>query len=762
MFNKFEEDARKVLVEAKEEMFLLKHPYVGSEHLMLAILKDKRMAHMLENYGVTYEKFREKLVSIIGMGSNPSEWFLHTPLLKRIIENATLTAKENNNGDVSIEHLLIAMLDEGEGVAIRIMISMNVMLENLYRDLSKRNVVKKSKKKNMIIEEIAVDFNKKALNNEFDPVIGRDEEINRVIEILGRRTKNNPLLIGEAGVGKTAIIEGISELIAKGMVPKFLKNKRILSVDMASTVAGTKYRGEFEERIKKMLLEVEESEDIILFIDEIHTLVGAGGAEGAIDASNIFKPALARGKIKCIGATTTAEYKKYIEHDGALDRRFQKIFIEVPSNEKVKEIIMGLKPIYEAFHNVVIEEDIINLIISLSDKYIHERYQPDKTIDILDEVCAKVSIRDTNELKMINHLNGKLDELAKEKNDLIIKNDFEKAYLIREQEEEIMQSIAKYNENQMMKKINRNDVAEVVYQKTKIPVTEILGANAENISSFEEYLRGKIFGQEQAISTIINLYKRIKMGFKVDNKCLAYLFKGPSGTGKTMLAKEFGNALVGKDNVIKLDMSDYSEAHSISKIIGSPPGYIGYDDNNNILEDIRNKPYSVLILDEVEKAHPSILNIFLGILDDSVIKNAYGKEIRFDNVIIIMTTNAGSSLVNVGFDKDLNVSPKFKAEFKQELINRISEIISFNKLSKKDMLNVIKNKINELIDKFDNAFIYYNENIIDEIFELSNFEESGARKIDKIIREKIEPIIFDGLINEKQEIFIDSIKEIIK
>ena len=428
MFGNFNEDARKVIKDAKKEMYELKHPYVGSEHLFLSILKNsKNISEKLKEYSLTYETFKNEIIDIIGIGKEENNWFLYTPLLKRIIENAIINSKENNNGEVTVEHLFSSLLEEGEGIAIRVMLGMNINLDELYNIFSYKLVNKKKKNKKLLIEELGVDLNKKALNNEIDPVIGRDKEIKRILEILCRRTKNNPLLIGHAGVGKTAIVEELSRLISIGEVPRCLKNKRIISLDMASTVAGTKYRGEFEERVRKILKEIEENDDIILFIDEIHTLVGAGGAEGAIDASNIFKPALARNKIKCIGATTIEEYKKYIEPEKALDRRFQSVMVDIPDDKTVKEILMKLKSIYEKYHYVKISEEIIDLIMNLTKKYIYDRNEPDKSIDVLDEVCSKTSLKETTQMKKYNELNKELKNILKEKNSAIMSNNLNEA-----------------------------------------------------------------------------------------------------------------------------------------------------------------------------------------------------------------------------------------------------------------------------------------------------------------------------------------------
>ena len=490
MFGNFREEVRKVLILAKQEMLLLKHPYVGSEHLVLAILKGKNnVSKKLKSYNITYDIFKNKLIETVGMGSKESNWFLYTPLLKRTIENAIIDSKENDEGEVTLEHLFSSLLEEGEGVAIRLFLSLNVDIETLYQEFNYKIVNKHKKNKKLLLEELGTDLTKKALNNELDPVIGRDSEIKRVLEVLSRRTKNNPLLIGEAGVGKTAIVEELSRLIALGEVPLNLRNKRIISLDMATAVAGTKYRGEFEERVRKILKEIEENDDIILFIDEIHTLVGAGGAEGAIDASNIFKPALARNKIRCIGATTTLEYKKFIEADKALERRFQKVIVDIPNNEVVKKILLKLKPIYESYHKVSLNNNLIDKIIELSEKYIYDRNQPDKSIDILDEVCAKANLKENKKLTDYNMLNHKLQEVIKLKNDSITKNDFDKASYYKTEEFKLMDKINNleltlYENN--TKKVTINDIASVISNKTKIPVYEILNESDKVISKIEK------------------------------------------------------------------------------------------------------------------------------------------------------------------------------------------------------------------------------------------------------------------------------------
>lgn len=760
MFGQFTEEARKILINAKIEMTELKHPYVGSEHFLLAILKGKNnVSKKLKQYNLDYEIFKNKLIETVGIGSKQSEWFLYTPLLKRVMENAMLDCKENNT-DVTIESLFSNLLEEGEGVAIRILLSLNIDLDSLYNEFSYK-IINKKKNKKLLLEELGTDLTKKA--NELDPVIGRDEEIKRIIEILSRRTKNNPLLIGEAGVGKTAIVEQLSKMISEGNVPNSLKNKRIISLDMATLVAGTKYRGEFEERVKKILKEVEEDDEIILFIDEIHTLVGAGGAEGAIDASNIFKPALARNKLRCIGATTISEYKKFIETDKALERRFQKVMVDVPNREVVKKILSRLKPIYEDYHHVTINDNIIDKIIELSDKYVYDRNQPDKAIDILDEVCAKASLKESKELTLYNNLNKKLQTLIKNKNEAVSNNNFKKANSLKKEEFKLMDKINNLELilcNKKRNDVTINDVAYVINDKTQIPIYEILNENNKVINQMNKEITDKIIGQDEAVNEVINIAKKIKLGFK-DDKCYSLMFVGPTGVGKTELALSFGHILAGK-NVIRLDMSEFSEAHSVSRFIGAPPGYIGYSDNKTILEEIKNKPFSVLILDEIERANNSIINLLFQILDNGKIKDAKGEEVYFNNIVIIMTSNIGFDEVNVGFNKNNNNISKLKEYFSLPFINRIDNIISFNSLKEENIIKLIEIKITNLINKYKSKIkVKIDKKVIEEILNLSNYQEFGARKLDKIIKNKLENIILDKIILGRKSVNIKSIEQII-
>lgn len=752
MISNFNEEAQEILTKAKLEMLELKHPYVGTEHLVLAILHSKNeLTERLSNYNLTYQKFKKEILNVIGKGSKKSEFFLYTPLLKKVIENAIMDSKDNNNGIVTINHLFAGLLDVGEGIAIRIFMSMNLDLDNIYDEFAEKIYNTSNKKEHvLLIEELGVNLTTKANNNEIDPVIGREKEIKKIEEILCRRTKNNPLLLGEPGVGKTAIIEGLALYISEGKVPPKLQNKQIISLDMASAVAGTKYRGEFEERMKKLIAEIENNDNIILFIDEIHTLIGAGGAEGAIDASNILKPALARGKIKCIGATTTDEYKKHFEKDKALDRRFQIINIEEASIEETKNILNKLKPLYEEYHHVIISDDIIDKIITLSDKYIYNRFRPDKQIDILDEVCSKVNIKDNENL--IN-LESNLKAIRDKKELYIKENNIKKAYEYKIKETEFKKNI---NFNTSKSFVSINDIATVINNKTNIPIYEILKDNKKTISQIESYLKDTIIGQEEAINKLINITKRIKLGYK-DNKCISLLFNGPSGVGKTKLATTFGG-LISKQKVIKLDMSEYSDASSISKFTGSNAGYVGYEDNKYILSKIKDNPNALIILDEIDKAHPKIINLLYQILEDGIISDAKNNFINFKNNIIIMTTNLGKNNNSIGFNtNEKEINQELKDNFNIAFLNRIDDIITFNSLNKQNITIIINQKIDALKNKFKEANITISDSVLEEIINESNYIDFGARKIDKIIKNHIENIIIDNLINDNINIHIDSI-----
>ncbi len=754
MFSKFSEEAQKNLLLAKEEMIKLKHPYVGSEHLLLAILSNKNLSvtKRLQKYEVTYDSFYQQIVKVMGVGNKVTTWFLYTPLLKRIIENAIFDTKERKEKEVTVEQLFMSMLEEGDGVAIRLLIGMNVDIDLLYDDFASKFTIKKNKKdKKLIINDFAVNFNKRVVVGEVDPVIGRDEEVNRVIEILSRRTKNNPLLIGEAGVGKTAIVEELSRRIENGQVPKFLINKKILSISIASLVSGTKYRGEFEERINKIIKEVEEEGNIILFVDEVHTIVGAGGAEGAIDASNILKPSLARGKIKIIGATTNEEYHEFIEKDKALDRRFQKVNVLEPSNEKTRNMLMTLKPIYESFHNVMISEEIIDYIIELTERYIQNRRNPDKSIDIMDEVCAKASLFNVNKDNLLVEMNNKIKQIIKEKNKAVQQQDFKRASLLKDEqydlETKLNLRITKSNVKKNVTKITRKQVAEVVELKTKIPIYEISNNSIKMLKTLNSKLKKTIYGQDEIIDTICLYTKRIYLGFRKD-KPYSFLLIGPTGTGKTMLVKEYVKLLYGQENFIRIDMSEFKEEYSISKLLGSAPGYVGYNDNNTVMEKIRNHPNSVILLDEVEKACPAVLKVFLQALDEGIVHDAVGRSISFRNTVIFMTSNLGCNVNPIGFTENSNYNQLLKDFFSVEFLNRIDKVCTFKNIDFEIIKKIVNNKLNEL-KKFyykKDINLSFSKKVIDKIIDKSKYLEFGARKVDKIIEEEVENYIMEEII----------------
>lgn len=758
MFNNFQEETRKILMNAKLEMQELKHPYVGSEHLMLAILKaDNIISNKLKSYNLDYDIFKSEIIKLVGVGKKKSTCLLYTPLLKRVLESAMIDSRENNKGVVTINHLIAALLEEGEGIAIRIMLGLGVDIDAMYEEFSNKLInVKKNEK--LQIEEIGVDLTKKALDGEIEKVVGRDVEIRKVLEILSRKKKNNPILIGDAGVGKTAIVEELARLIATGDVPINLKNKRIISIDMASAVAGTKYRGEFEQRINKMLKELEDNPDIILFIDEIHTIVGAGGAEGAIDASNIFKPSLARNKMRLIGATTTEEYKKFIENDKALDRRFQKVIVKEPNEKELKNILLSIKKSYEEYHHVKIIDELLDSIINLSNKYIQNRKQPDKAIDILDEVCAYVSLKENDSVKKYNKLNKKLNKIISDKKKAIMNNDFKEATNLKIKENKVMDQVNKLELDLCNTKSNNyvsiNDIIKIVSEKSNVPIYKTNKDSKKDIELLRSELKQEIIGQDEAIEELVKIYKQIKLGFKDDNP-YSILFAGPSGVGKTKLAKIFSKYIT--NSVIKLDMSEYTEPSTINKLIGSPAGYIGYNDTKNIFDKVKDNPYSVIILDELEKANSSVISLFLSILDEGIIHDAKGDAISFKNTIIIMTSNVGYLKENIGFNKDNKNN--LKENFSLPFINRIDKIVHFEKISKINIRKIVNNKIKILKEKYNDFKINISKNIIDEVIEKCKYEEYGARKIDKIIKQYLEQMIVSNIIDNKTDIKINSLQE---
>lgn len=767
MFSRFSNDSQKLLINAKKEMMELGHPYVGSEHLFLAILKGKNsISEKLMDYNITYDNFKSVLIKMVGMKEEDNHWFLFTPLLNRVIDDSSIIAREYNSSEVEPIHLFLALLEEGEGVAIRVLSTMDVDIDDIYDEFSTKGVDKKFKsKKKLLIEDFGVDLTYKAKNNEIDPVIGRDEEIDKLINILSRRCKNNPLLVGEAGVGKTSVVEELARRISRDDVPDNLKGKRVISVEVASLVAGTKYRGEFEERISKILKEIEERDDVIIFIDEVHTIVGAGGAEGAIDASNILKPSLARGKFRLIGATTMEEYKQTIEKDKAFDRRFQKIEILEPTVDKTYEILLELKNLYCSFHGVSIEDNLLREIINLTNKYMLNRMQPDKSIDVLDEVLSRVRLHKSKCDDKINNLNKELDLIILKKNNLIVEQNFEGALKLREKEMELLDKknrlLISSKDGLKEKKVTLEDIENVVFDMTKIPIYSFRNSNYKRKDSIEDLLLKKVIGHDDNVRKLCNFTKRLRLGLVSLKRPASFLFVGPTGVGKTYLAKEYAKIVGGDTSFIRLDMSEFRESHSVSKIIGSPSGYVGYDDGKNVLEEVRNNPFSVILLDEIEKASTEVLNLFLQILDEGYIKDSTGRRISFRYATIIMTSNVGFGFDDIGFcNSKVSVNSKLKEFFNVEFINRIDEVMIFEHLKKEDIRKILNNKIKVIKDKFLEIGINLKirKKVIDEVIELSNYYEFGARQLDKILESRVDKLVIDEILLGKKDIELSSLE----
>ena len=763
MFSKFDEQAKKVLVNMQKEMAMLKHPYIGSEHLFLSLLKlgEKDDIKLLNKTGITYDIFKNELIKIVGTGSKENDYYLYTPLLRNIIEVAELISNDKKKKLVDSHDLLLALFEEGEGIAIRILLGMGIDVDTLYDEFDEKFIPNQKNNKKLMIDSFGIDLNKKAKKGEIDPVVGREKEIKRVLEILSRRTKNNPLLIGEAGVGKTAIVEELARILTNNNTYGPLSKKRIVSVSMASLVAGTKYRGEFEERINKIITELEEENDVILFVDEIHTLVGAGGAEGAIDASNILKPALARGKIKIIGATTTEEYKEYIEKDKALSRRFQTVTIKEPDTKTVLQILTKLRPIYEKYHKVKISDEILQEIVTLSNRYIHDRMMPDKAIDVLDEVCSRTFISNCKKTNKLEDIYTELNKIKDLKNDSIIKNDFTNALEFRKKELLLEDKKNKYEMNKQPNNyhnVNIKDVIEVVESRSKIPV---LLDDKNMWLKVKNKINKTVLGQQEAVDTLCDIIKKYNYDYD-KTKPLSFLFVGPSGVGKTLLVKEYAKNYYKKDSLIRLDMSEYKENHSVSKLIGSPPGYVGYDDNKNVFEQIKDNPHSLILLDEIEKASPDVINLFLQILDEGIAKNSKGEEINFRNTIIIMTSNIGCEKRQLGFNNNKNKNTDINKILGISFVNRINKIIFFNQMDEETILKIIRNKINNLRKKYKdkNINLTISRNIEQEIKDLCEYETYGARKIDKVIYNSLENIIIDNIYNGNKDIKISSIMNV--
>lgn len=743
MFVNFSEETQHILKQAQKEKDELNHPYVGSEHLFLSILKESNLKDILKKYGITYKKFKDKLVSLVGIGTKKSPFVLYTPMFKRILQNSIFEAREKNISRINPDILVLTIIDEQDGIAYSILKSLKVNIDKLYYDIAKGKNNKFVKKKKLLIEELGTNLTKQAKLKKLDPVIGRDREIKNAIEILLRRKKNNPILLGPAGVGKTAIVEGIANLMVSSTCPSYLKGKTIISLNIFSLVSGTKYRGEFEEKMKNIIKELEENDDIILFIDEIHTMVGAGGAEGAIDASNIFKPALARGAIKIIGATTIDEYKKFIEPDAALSRRFQKVVVEEPDYESVIKILTGIKPLYESYHNIKITDELIHDIVTLSKKYLTNRFEPDRSIDILDEVCAKSSVLETSAEKRKKILTEKLNKIKKEKISALSNNDFKRAYNLKNEENKIIFVLDKIKIDN--KKVTKIDVLNAIKNKGNIKMNIEGSERKAFYSKLENELNECIIGQKDNINKLI---KSLKINeISKTKKLYSVLIKGTQACGKTTLANKYLKMLVGEKNVIDIDLSEYKEYHSISKLIGTTAGYLGYDNKNNVLEKVRTNPSSAILIDNFNMACDEVKRLFLKILENGYIEDASGKKIDFSNSIIIFTITTKEKSI-VGFNKPLKSDDIL---LPNKLTSNVSEVIELSKISKEDKIKIINNKVCLLLKNYDNISIKLPSNYENII--LSNVNNS-ILKIDSYIKNNIENQIIENILDGKRKVEI--------
>ena len=746
MFIKFTSEAQRILKKAKEEMQKLKHPFIGSEHVVLSILNNPNsFLPKLIDYGITYDIFYKEIINKVGFGDSNNTLCIYTPLLKRVLENAIIDVKEKGLDEIGVEDIFLSILDEGEGIANRILYSLGINVDGMYESLHKGFEKKISKK--LSINEWGIDLVSKAKNKEIDPLIGRDDEVLKIMEILLRKNKNNPLLLGDAGVGKTAIVEELAKRIYEGKVPSKLQNYKIISISTASLVAGTKYRGEFEERVNKLLKELESNSNIILFIDEIHTLMGAGGAEGAIDASNILKPALARGKIKVIGATTLNEYKEHIVKDKAFNRRFQTVYINENTQEETREILYQLRPLYEEYHCVSIQDNILDQIVLLADKYIHNRNNPDKSLDVLDMVCTKVSLSKTKKETKILELKEQLNDIKLQKQFLISNKDFKGAYIIRDNELLLEHNLNLLNikNRDYRRKVTLNDVLKVIENISRVPLV-----NAKKGSSFrklEKALKTSITGQDDIIDKIVQATIKIFSGLK-NNLPYSILLSGSSGCGKTYLVKEYARIM--NIPLIRLDMSEYNEAHTISKIIGAPPGYIGYDNHDNVLEKIRNNPFCIILLDEIEKACKEVINLFLQILDEGIITDSSGNKVYFQNTIIFMTSNLESHN-QIGFTTTKTKDSDIRDCLSTIFVNRINMILYLNKLSDENIKTILINyqKKLQIVYKEQGYIVPIDKINLDDIIKKSDSEAYGVRHAIKLLDERIDSLLIDTLLHSR-------------
>jgi ATP-dependent Clp protease ATP-binding subunit ClpC len=785
-FTGFTEKANAALNAAVKAAEELGHTYIGSEHLLLGLIDDTSTVAgtVLTDKKIDYKNVREYIAQTIGTGY-PTKLGVRefTPRAKRIIETALSFAVQTNYSLAGTEHILLAILNDPSCYASKILKQAGLTADELAKNISEKlmNTPSQSSSKGgeadgekAMLDEFGIDLTEQARLGKIDPVIGRQEEISRVIQILSRRTKNNPCLIGEPGVGKTAIAEGLALKIVSGEVPELLKNKRLISLDLTGMVAGTKYRGDFEERIKKVIDEVKKSDDIILFIDEVHSLIGAGSAEGAVDAANILKPSLARGELQVIGATTIDEYRKHIEKDAALERRFQPVKVGEPSKEEAVEILMGLRDRYEAHHKLKITDEAIKQAVELSSRYIGDRYLPDKAIDLIDEAASKVRLRTFTAPDEITQLEKRKKEIEAEKMSAVNSQDFESAAKLRDEEKEITEKLDTEKEKWQQKadaskgEVTGEEIAEIVSSWTGIPVKQLTVQESERLLKMEEILHSRIIGQDEAVKAVSRAIRRSRTGLKDPKKPIgSFIFLGPTGVGKTELCKALADALFGDENaMIRLDMSEYMEKYSVSRLVGSPPGYVGYDEGGQLTEKIRSKPYSVVLFDEIEKAHPDVFNMLLQILDDGILTDSQGRKVDFKNAVIIMTSNVGARLITdkkgaFGFadgekEKDVSaekikeaVMGELKNTFRPEFLNRIDDIIVFDRLTKDDIEKIAANLVGNLKKRIDElgVDIDFTDGVIKKVAEAGFDEVYGARPLKRAIQSELEDLISEKMLS---------------
>lgn len=794
-FKGFTEKANKALnlaIESAEEM---RHNYVGTEHILYGLVKEGSgvAATALNECGVTEDALREKLESINGTMSlvelTPDDF---TPRTKRVLRAAVIISSKTGYTYVGTEHLLLAILSESDSYAVAFLEELGVSVERLAQAVSKgmqggadegfggfenESVPNGSQKGGSALDKFGRDLTQAAKNGEIDPVIGREKEIQRVIQILSRRTKNNPVLIGEPGVGKTAVAEGLALEIAKGNVPEILKDKRVVSLDLTGMVAGAKYRGDFEERIKAAIDEVKKSKNTILFIDELHTIVGAGAAEGSADAANILKPSLARGDFQVIGATTLNEYRKYIEKDAALERRFQPVKVGEPTPEQAVQILKGLRDSYEAHHKVKITDEAINAAVTLSSRYIADRYLPDKAIDLIDEGASKVRLASLTSPDNVKELEDEIADYEKEKASAINEQDFERAARLRDEQKELQTKLddakKKWQEQQKGNsgEVTAEDIAKIVSEWTGIPVVQLTKEESERLLNMENVLHERVIGQSEAVTAIAKAIRRGRVGLKDPKRPVgSFIFLGPTGVGKTELCKALAEAMFGDENaMLRLDMSEYMEKHTVSKLIGSPPGYVGFEEGGQLTEKVRRKPYSVVLFDEIEKAHPDVFNMLLQILEDGRLTDSQGRTVDFKNTIIIMTSNVGARLItekqsSLGFNsenenaeesekKDIKelVTGELRKVFRPEFLNRVDDIIVFNKLNKDEIKQIAVKMLKTLENRLDkmNIKISFTDNAISEIADKGFDENYGARPLRRAIQNEIEDPLSEQMLEGK-------------